>query len=126
LELGTAKQLLRLLTTVLEKQDLYAKTALTSGDRYTRGFSHGEQQVTIDFQNNSPFNPVCVAHTTYYCAGYFKAYNVTWNNLAKGPTSNPNPPASNSTNPLPTTSNTNTTATNPSTIISLQLPRLQK
>jgi hypothetical protein len=104
-----------LLAIVSEDQNLYA---LTSGDRYTSGFSHGEQQATIDFQNNIPFNPVCVEHASYYCAGYFKAYNVTWNNLAKGPTSNPSPPASNSTNPLPTTSNTNTTATNPSTIIS--------
>ena len=30
-----------LLPIVLEKQNLYA---LTSGDRYTSGFSHGEQQ----------------------------------------------------------------------------------
>jgi hypothetical protein len=108
-----------LLTTVLEKQDLYAKTALTSGDRYTRGFLHGEQQAAIDFQNNSTFNPVCVNHTSYYCAGYSKGYNVTWNNLAaKGPTLNPNPspPASNSTSPHasnstgPHASNINTTA----------------
>jgi hypothetical protein len=101
------------LLAIVENQKLYA---LTSGDRYTSGFSHGEQQAAIDFQNNSPFNPLCVEHTTYYCAGYFKGYNVTWNNLAKGQTSNPKPSAS--TNPLPTTSNTNTTATNPSTIIS--------
>jgi hypothetical protein len=102
-----------LLAIVSENQNLFA---LTSGDRYNSGFSHGQQQAASDFQNNSPFNPVCVAHTSYYCAGYFKGYNITWNNLAKGQTSNPSPnPASNSTNPLPT--NTNTTA-NPSTIIS--------
>lgn len=105
-----------LLAIVLGNQNLFA---LTSGDRYTSGFSHGEQQATIDFQNNIPFNPLCVKHTSYYCAGYFKAYNVTWNNLAKGHKSNPspNPSASNSTS-LSTTSNTNTAATNPSTIIS--------
>jgi hypothetical protein len=103
-----------LLAIVLENQNLYA---LTSRDRYTSGFSHGDQQAIIDFQNNSPFNPVCVGHTAYYCAGYFKAYNVTWNNLAaNGQTSNPNSPTSNSTNPLST--NTNTTAANPHTIIS--------
>jgi hypothetical protein len=105
-----------LLPIVLEKQNLYA---LTSGDRYTSGFSHGEQQAATDFQNNSNFNPVCVKHTSYYCAGYSKGYNVTWNNLAaKGPTSfpNPNPPASNSTSPP--ASNINTTAANPPTIIS--------
>ena len=28
----------------------------------------------IDFQNNSTFNPVCVKHTSYYCAGYSKGY----------------------------------------------------
>ncbi|MGA9151320.1 MAG: hypothetical protein WBZ36_12145 [Candidatus Nitrosopolaris sp.] len=91
-----------LLLAIVENQNLYA---LTSGDR----FSHGEQQAAIDFQNNIPFNPVCVAHTSYYCAGYF---NVTWNNLsANGQTSNPSPnqSASNSTN-LPITSNTNTIA----------------
>jgi hypothetical protein len=97
----------------VENQNLYA---LTSGDRYTSGFSHGEQQAVIDFQNNIAFNPVCVEHTGYYCAGYFKGYNVTWNNLAaKWQTSNPspNPPASNSTSPVPPASNTNTTAVNP-------------
>jgi hypothetical protein len=105
-----------LLTIVLENQNLFA---LTSGDLYTSGFSHGEQQAATDFQNNSTFNPVCVNHTSYYCAGYSKGYNVTWNNLAaKGQTSfpNPNPPASNATSPLST--NTNTTAANPHTIIS--------
>jgi hypothetical protein len=103
------------LLAIVENQKLYA---LTSGDRYTSGFSHGEQQAAIDFQNNSPFNQVCVEHTSYYCAGYFKGYNVTWNNLAaNGQTSNPNPPTSNTTNPLPT-SNTNTTVTNPHAIIS--------
>jgi hypothetical protein len=102
------------LAIVFEDQNLYA---LTSGDRYTSGFSHGEQRAAIDFQNNSPFNPLCVEHTSYYCAGYVKGYNVTWNNLAaNGQTSNPNPPTSNSTNPLST--NTNTTPSNPSTIIS--------
>ncbi|MGA9153822.1 MAG: HNH endonuclease signature motif containing protein [Candidatus Nitrosopolaris sp.] len=101
-----------LLAMVLENQNLYA---LTSGDRYTNGFSHGEQQATVDFQNNIPFNPVCVAHTTYYCAGYFKGYNITWNNLATNKQTS-NPPASNSTNPL--SSNTNTTAADPHTIIS--------
>jgi hypothetical protein len=97
-----------LLAIVLEDQNLYA---LTSGDRYTSGFSHGEQQAAIDFRNNIPLNPVCVEHTSYYCAGYFKGYNVTWNNLAaNGQTSNPSPNqyASNSTSPLPTTSDTNT------------------
>ncbi len=105
-----------LLAIALENQNLYA---LTSGDRYTSGFSHGEQQAAIDFQNNSPFNPVCVGHTSYYCSGYFKGYNVTWDNLAtNGKISNPNPPASNSTSPLPPASNTNTTVANPHTIIS--------
>jgi hypothetical protein len=102
-----------LLAIVLENQNLYA---LTSADRYTSGFSHGEEQAAMDFQNNIPFNPVCVSHTNYYCAGYVKAYNVTWDNLAKGQTSNP--PASNSTSSSPPASNTNTIATNPSTIIS--------
>ncbi len=83
-----------LLPIVLEKQNLYA---LTSGDRYTSGFSHGEQQAATDFHNNSNFNPVCVKHTSYYCAGYFKGYNFTWN---KGHTLNPNPHISNSTSPL--------------------------
>ncbi|MFY9872529.1 MAG: HNH endonuclease signature motif containing protein [Candidatus Nitrosopolaris sp.] len=101
---------------VLEKQNLYP---LTSGDRYNSGFSHGHQQAAIDFQNNSPFNPVCVKHTSYYCAGYVKGYNVTWNNLAaKWQTSNPNPPTSNSTSPSRPASNTNTTVANPHTIIS--------
>jgi hypothetical protein len=92
-----------LLTTALDTQDLYA---LTSVDRYNSGFSHGKQQALSDFQ--SSFNPVCGQHTNYYCAGYFKGYKVTWNNLAKGqtPTSRPIP---NSTNPLPPVSNTNTT-----------------
>jgi hypothetical protein len=107
-----------LLAIVLENQNLYA---LTSGDRYNSGFSHGEQQATIDFQNNSPFNPLCVEHTSYYCAGYFKGYNVTWNNLAaNGQTSNPSPNqyASDSTSTSPAASNTKAIATNPSTIIS--------
>jgi hypothetical protein len=73
--LGILISCMLLLTTVLEKQDLYAKTGLTSGDRYTSGFSHGEKQAIIDFQNNSTFNPVCVNHTSYYCAGYSKGYN---------------------------------------------------
>lgn len=103
-----------LLAIALEDQNLYA---LSSVDRYNSGFSLGEEQAAIDFQNNSHFNPLCVEHTSYYCAGYVKAYNVTWNNLAaNGQTSNPNSPASNSTNPLST--NTNTTAANPHTIIS--------
>jgi hypothetical protein len=103
LVLGLLISSIFLLAIVLEDQNLYA---LTSGDRYTSGFSHGERQAAIDFQNNSPFNPVCVEHTSYYCAGYFKAYNVTWNNLATNrQTSNPNPPASNSTSQSPTTSN---------------------
>jgi hypothetical protein len=106
--LGVLISSMFLLAIVLENQNLYA---LTSGDRYTSGFSHGERQAAIDFQNNSPFNPVCVEHTSYYCAGYFKAYNVTWNNLATNrQTSNPNPPASNSTSQSPTTSNANTIA----------------
>ena len=103
-----------LLPIVFEKQNLYA---LTSGDRYTSGFSHGEQQAATDIQNNSNFNPVCVKHTSYYCASYVEGYDATWNNLAaKWQTSNPspNPPASNSTSPLPHASNTNTTAANPS------------
>jgi hypothetical protein len=100
-----------LLTTVLEKQDLYA---LNSVDRYNSGFSHGKQQALSDSQSNSTFNPVCSQHTNYYCDGYFKGYNVTWNSLAaKGQTSNPGP-TSNSTNPVPPISNTNTTVTNPS------------
>ncbi len=103
-----------LLAIGLENQNLYA---LTSLDRYTSGFSRGEHQAAIDFENNIRFNPLCVEHTTYYCSGYFKAYNVTWNNLAaNGQTSNPNSPTSNSTNPLST--NTNTTVANPHTIIS--------
>ena len=105
-----------LLVFVLENQNLYA---LSSVDRYTSGFSHGEQQATIDFQNNSPFNPVCGEHTSYYCAGYVKGYIVTWNNLTTNrQTSNPNLPTSNSTSPSPPASNTKTIATNPSTIIS--------
>jgi hypothetical protein len=64
------------------------------------GFLHGQQQAAIDFQNKSSFNPVCVKHISYYCAGYVKGYNVTWNNLAaNGQTSNPNPPTSNSISP---------------------------
>jgi hypothetical protein len=103
-----------LLAIVLENQNLYA---LTSGDRYTSGFSHGEQQAATDFQNNSNFNPVCVKHTSYYCAGYFKGYNFTWNNLsAKGQTLNPNPHISNSTSPLPPASNNNTVPSPPSII----------
>ncbi len=102
-----------LLAIVLENQNLYA---LTSEDRYTSGFSHGEQQAVIDLQNNSPFNPLCVEHTSYYCAGYFKAYNVTWNNLAaNGETSNLNSFASNFTSPVPPASNSNI---NPSTTTS--------
>ena len=105
-----------LLLTTLEKQNLSAET---SAHKYNSGFSHGEQQAAIDFQNNGPFNPVCVKHTSYYCAGYAKGYNVTWNNLAaNGQTSNPNPPTSNSTSPSPPASNTNTTSANPHTIIS--------
>jgi hypothetical protein len=96
------------LLAIVENQNLYA---LTSGDRYNSGFSHGEQQAAIDFQNNSPFNPECVEHTSYYCSGYFKGYNVTWNNpAANGQRSNP--PTFNSTSP----SRPNTT--NPHTIIS--------
>jgi 5-methylcytosine-specific restriction endonuclease McrA len=57
---------------------------------------------------------MCCTHD--YCAGYFKGYNVTWNNLAaNGQTSSP---TSNSANLLPPASNTNTTATNPHAIIS--------
>jgi hypothetical protein len=96
---------------VFEDQNLYA---LSSLDRYTSGFSHGEQQAAIDFQNKIPFNPVCVAHTTYYCAGYFKAYNVTWNNLATNrqiSNLSPNPPASNYTRTLSPASNSNATTT---------------
>jgi hypothetical protein len=104
-----------LLAIVLEDQNIYA---LSSLDRYTSGFSHGEQHAATDFQNNIPFNPVCVEHTSYYCAGYVKGYNVTWNNLVTNrQTSNPgpNPPASNSTTPLLPASNSN--ATTPPTII---------
>ena len=39
--LGVLISSILLLTTVLEKQNL---SALTSGDRYSDGFSHGEQQ----------------------------------------------------------------------------------
>jgi len=88
----------------MEKQDLYA---LTPVDRYNSGFSHGKQQALSDFQSNSPFNPVCSQHTNYYCAGHFKGYNVTWNNLStKGQTPNPSS-ASNSTNPVPPVGNSN-------------------
>ncbi len=97
----------------VENQNLYA---LTSGDRYTSGFSHGEHQAAIDFQNNIPFNPLCVEHTTYYCAGYLKGNNAAWK--ANGQTSDPNSPASNSTSPSSPASNTNTTATKPHAIIS--------
>jgi len=72
--LGVLISSMLLLTSVLEKQNL---SALTSGDRYTSGFSHGEQQAATDFQNNSTFNPVCVKHTSYYCTGYLKGYSVT-------------------------------------------------
>lgn len=111
--LGVVISNMLLLTTVLEKQDLYA---LTSVDRYNGGFLHGKQQALSDFQSNSTFNPVCSQHTNYYCAGYFKGYNVTWSSLAaKDKSSNP---ASYSTNPVPPVSNTNTPATNPSSTIS--------
>ena len=53
--LGVIISSMLLLTSVLEKQNL---SALTSGARYTSGFSHGEQQAAADFQNNSTFNPV--------------------------------------------------------------------
>ena len=90
---------------MFENQNLYA---LTSEDRYTSGFSHGEERAAIDFQNNSPFNPACVDHTGYYCAGYFNGYNVTWNNLAtNSQRSNPN-----------THTPTSNTGANPHTIIS--------
>src|ERR1700758_4650763 len=77
--LGVLISSMLLLTTVLEKQDLYA---LTSVDRYKSGFLHGKQHALSDFQSNSTFNPVCSQHTNYYCAGYFKGYNITWNSLA--------------------------------------------
>jgi hypothetical protein len=96
------------LLAVLENQNLYA---LTSLDRYNGGFLHGEQQAAIDFQNNRSF-PVCVEHTSYYCAGYVKGYNITWNNLATNrqtSTPGPNPAASNSASPLPQASNGNAT-----------------
>ncbi|MGC2573036.1 MAG: HNH endonuclease signature motif containing protein [Candidatus Nitrosopolaris sp.] len=114
--LGVLISSMLLLTSVLEKQNL---SALTSGDRYTSGFSHGEQQAATDFQNNSTFNPVCVKHTSYYCTGYLKGYSVTWNNLsAKRSTSNPNlnPPADNSSSPY--TPNSNKTVAKPSRVIS--------
>jgi hypothetical protein len=103
-----------LLTSMLEKQN---PSALTSGDRYTSGFSHAEQQAAIDFQNNSTFNPVCVKHTSYYCTGYVKGYNATWNNLApKRSNPTPNPHAHNSTSPP--AFNISTTTANPPTVIS--------
>src|SRR5215469_17709535 len=108
--LGILISSMLLLTIVLEKQNL---SALTSRDRYTSGFSHGEQQAATDFQNSSTFNPVCVKHTNYYCTGYLKGYSVTWNNLStRAPRLNPNsnPPASNSTSPPSKPSNTNTSA----------------
>ena len=114
--LGILISCMLLLTTVLDEQNLSAETL---AHMYNNGFSQGEQQATADFQNNRPFNQICLRHTSYFCAGYFKGYNVTWNNLAAtGPTSfpNPNPPASNSTSPP--ASNINTTAANPPTIIS--------
>lgn len=66
--------------------------ALTSAERYSSGFSDGGQQAATDFQNHSPFNSACDptgAHTTdgkhtiYYCAGWFKGYSATWNNLVQ-------------------------------------------
>jgi hypothetical protein len=105
--LGALISTILLLTTILDKQDLYA---LTPVDRYNSGFSHGKQQALSDFQSNSTFNPVCNQHTNYYCAGYFNGYNVTWNSLtAKGQTSNPGP-TSISTNPVLPVPNTKTTA----------------
>ncbi len=58
--------------------------AVTPSDRYNNGFSHGEQQAAIDFQNHSPFNLACGKHhTSYYCAGWFKGYTTKWNNLVQ-------------------------------------------
>jgi hypothetical protein len=73
--------------------------ALTHEDRFNFGFSDGGQQARTDFLNHSPFNSACDPngahtsngkHTIYYCDGWFKGYNTTWNNLAQanGP---PNP-----------------------------------
>lgn len=105
--LGALISTILLLTTLLDKQDLYA---LTPVDRYNSGFSHGKQQALSDFQSNSTFNPVCNQHTNYYCAGYFNGYNVTWNSLTpKGQTSNPGP-TSISINPVLPVPNTMTTA----------------
>jgi hypothetical protein len=84
-------------------------------DRYNSRFTHGKQQALSDFGSNNPFNPVCGQHTNYYCAGYFKGYNVTWNSLSdKGQNSGS---TSNSTNPVPHVSSSDATAT-PSTISS--------
>jgi hypothetical protein len=102
------------LDALISKQNLSAETL---AHRYNAGFSHAEQQAATDFQSNSKFNPVCVKHTSYYCAGYLKGYNATWNNLGpKRSNPTPNPPSHNSTSPP--TSNINTTTANPPTVIS--------
>jgi hypothetical protein len=47
------------------------------------GFSRGEQQAAIDFQNQTPFNSACGKHTSYYCAGWIKGYTTKWNSLVQ-------------------------------------------
>ena len=46
--LGALISTILLLTTLLDKQDLYA---LTPADRYNSRFSHGKQQALSDFQS---------------------------------------------------------------------------
>ncbi|MFZ0223341.1 MAG: hypothetical protein WB988_02535 [Candidatus Nitrosopolaris sp.] len=85
----------------LQKHNVYA---LTSTDRYNRGFLHGGQQARTDFQNGNSFNRTCPSgHTSSYCDGWLNGYTTTWNNIAQEPPPNPNPPSS----------NTNTIASNP-------------
>lgn len=92
--------------------------SLTSAERYSSGFSDGGQQAATDFQNHTPFNSACDPtgayttdgkHTTYYCAGWFKGYSSTWNNLVQDnpyPISPPHQPAE-VTAQLPITSHVN-------------------
>jgi hypothetical protein len=88
--------------------------AVTSADRYTNGFSHGEQQAATDFQNHSPFNLDCGKHTRYYCIGYSQGYNTKWNSLVQTkPHTIPSPPITSRVNAnisriAPSNSNTST------------------
>ena len=61
------------------------------------GFSRGEQQAAIDFQNQTPFNSACGKHTSYYCAGWVKGYTTKWNSLVQtNPHTVPPPPTDSS------------------------------